>query len=210
MRHLTDWPRFREQQKRGLPISEGWERKKRKEPIRQPADLIVVDVQDNFSQYFSDRFVELLFDYCRTFQRVFQVWDGHEAEHPSHEFPGQTKTYEKHYGLDLDASDFEDYFMPDVEAQVKSDMSAGPLTPGKMYPEKRGAKIVYVGNKHEWFMCPKGLSELFSAMHRSGRKVVLVGGAYGECLEDVYQAAKAHGVDASINEQYTYSCLDKE
>ena len=36
-------------------------------------------------------------------------------------------------------------------------------------------------------------------------KVILAGGADGECLEDVYQAFLAFDIDAEINDKYTYS-----
>ena len=36
-------------------------------------------------------------------------------------------------------------------------------------------------------------------------KVILAGGADGECLEDVYQAFLAFGLNVRINRKYTYS-----
>ena len=207
---ITTMPRFVDSLDRGLIVSEGWQRKR--VPVKQVffADLIVVDVQDEFDNFFADKFIEDLFDYCRQFQRVFQVWDSHKTDRSSYEFPKQVRAVSKLYGFDVDSIDFDDYVMPDVAERMRLDITGKVLTKGTAYADKRGGAIVYVGGGHEWFWCPPQLTAMLKGIAKQKRKCVLVGGAAGECLEDVYQAARAFGVDAEINNNFTYSARDRE
>lgn len=195
---------------RGLIVSEGWQAKRKPTKEVFTADLIVVDVQDEFDDFFEDKFVERLFDYSRQFQRVFQVWDSHDAERSSYEFPNQVRSVSKLYGFDIDTVDFDDYVMPDVAAKLRSDIQNNALKKGTAYMEKRGGAIIYVGGGHKWFHCPAPLAAILKSLGKSRRKVYLAGGAFGECLEDIYQAAIAFGCVAEISKDYTYSAKDRE
>lgn len=203
-------PRFVDSLDRGLLVSEGWQSKRAKVKQVFPMDLVVVDVQDEFDNFFDDKYIEQLFDYSRQFQRVFQVWDSHKAERHSYEFPNQVRSVTKLFGFDADNVDFNNYVMPDVAARLRDDIKNKSLVKGTAYIDKRNGAIVYVGGGHEWFHCPAPLAAILKSIGQSKRKVMLVGGAAGECLEDVFQAARAFGCDAEIYEQLTYSAKDRE
>jgi hypothetical protein len=208
---ITKWPRFVEAHSRGLLVNEGWARKKQPAPKVLNADLVVVDVQDAFDRFFDDKFVESLFDKCRQYQRVYQVWDTTKQRAASHEFPNQVRSVSKRFGFKFDpATDAEDYLMPDVADRLREDIRDNKLVPGRTYVDKHGWAIVYVGNAHKWFYCPPELVHILKTLAAHQREVTFVGGAYGECLEDIYQAARGFGVKAALDKNYTYSAADKE
>ena len=60
--------------------------------------------------------------------------------------------------------------------------------------------ITFINNNHVWFHCPKKLYDLLKEL--KGREVVIVGGADGECLEDVVTTAESLGV--KIKRDYKY------
>jgi hypothetical protein len=63
--------------------------------------------------------------------------------------------------------------------------------------------LIYIGNNHKWFFVNEELVELFQKLR--GKKVILVGGASNECIEDLYIAAKSFNLKPVYNHQYIYS-----
>lgn len=194
--------------------------------------LIVVDVQKSFKKFFTDAYVDALKKYCEGFKKVYQIWDNHvdgknvdkdylydedpEAGHHSdlYDFPNQEEPIEKRYNYDVDADFYKNVLSDDVYKEVSQKEDAGELRKGDFFPTKEGTLIVFVGNNHRWYHMPKKLHELFEQFAEAQamneglgrvRDVVLVGGADGECLEDVEAAAQVMGVRIRKNSKYVYS-----
>lgn len=168
------------------------------------ADLIIVDVQESFSKFITDEYVRALYDYCKLFDRVYQVWDSIDQDKPTYNFPRQAYTVEKQYGFDLDTNNLSDYFMPHVATRILRLLDDG-FQQGDSFETKYGDLLVHVGAAHEWFLVPQELKELFRKMKVSGRPVYMAGGADNECLTDVFVAAKACGVNIYLSREYVYS-----
>jgi hypothetical protein len=52
-------------------------------------------------------------------------------------------------------------------------------------------------------LCKRGISQFISKIKR--KKVIVVGGADSECLEDIYISAKSFNLNPVYNHQYIYS-----
>lgn len=76
---------------------------------------------------------------------------------------------------------------------------------GNGFRYNNGDLVVDTDNAHDTFKVPKKLEE----MSKTISNVILIGGAYGECLEDVEAALKYLGVKTMINNSLTYSAKDK-
>jgi len=197
--------------------------------------LIVVDVQKSFHDFFTDNYVNELKKYCNEFSKVYQIWDNHhlgknvdkdylydeDPEIPVHKdlyhFPNQSDLIEKRYNYDVDADFYKNVLDSNTYEEVKSKEDANELKKGDFFPTKEGTLIVYVGNNHIWYHMPKKLHELFAEVAQAQsinenmkevNDVILVGGADGECLEDVETAAKSMGVRLKRNERYIYSATN--
>ena len=194
--------------------------------------LIVVDVQKSFKEFFTDNYVKELKKYCNRFNRVYQIWDNHvdgknvdkdylydeDPEVPDHDdlynFPNQIDLIEKRYNYDVDADFYKKVLSEDTYKEVKSKEDSDDIKIGDVFPTKEGTLIVYVGNNHVWYHIPKKLHELFTEVVDAQNlneglnevnDVILVGGADGECLEDIEIAAKSMGVHLKMNKDYIYS-----
>lgn len=171
------------------------------------ADLIIVDVQSEFSKFFTKEYIRALFEYCKQFDRVYQVWDVTEAYKPTYTFPKQADAVSKEYGFNFDKFDdgtyqLSDIFLHGIEHQYIEAKERG-FKQGDSFKTRNGNLLVYIGAKHKWFMCPPLLLQLFNKLRT--RVVYMVGGADGECLTDVYVAAKACGVNVVFAKEYVYS-----
>lgn len=174
------------------------------------SDLMIVDVQENFSKFFSEKYVEELKKYCKGFARVYQIYDNMELDEPTYEFPNEVNAYDKQFGFDLQPEYAHEYFMPAIAEKIVNQ----EYTQGDGFEMKDGRIAIYVGAQHEWFLVEDNLVSLFNTLKSQGRKLILVGGAgsviggsetSGECLTDIYQAAKYFGIDVEINEGYVYT-----
>jgi uncharacterized protein YjlB len=74
------------------------------------------------------------------------------------------------------------------------------LKKGDIFNTKEGTYIVYIGNNHQWYHCPKKLYDLLTSL--KGKEVTIVGGADGECLEDIVTTAET--LDVKIKRDYKY------
>ena len=192
--------------------------------------LIIVDVQKSFSKFFSEKYVSELKKYCNKFNRVYQIWDNHhlgqnvdkdylydeDPEIPVHNdlyhFPNQKELIEKRYNYDVNADFYKRVLDEDVYEEVKKKEENNELKQGDHFPTKEGTIIVFIGNNHRWYHMPKKLHELFMEITEAQnedlseiRNVYLVGGADGECLDDVEVAAEIMGVQIKRNPKYIYS-----
>jgi hypothetical protein len=197
--------------------------------------LIIVDVQKSFKKYFTDEYLDSLKKYCNSFKKVYQIWDNHvdgknvdkdylydddpqiNSHNDLYDFPNQEDLIEKRYNYDVDADFYKKVLSDDVYREVSEKEDAGQLRKGDFFPTKEGTLIIFVGNNHRWYHMPKKLHSLFEEFAEAQsinesigkvRDVVLVGGADGECLEDIKTAAKAMGVHIKMDRGYIYSATN--
>lgn len=192
--------------------------------------LIIVDVQESFKKFFNELYLSKLKKYCNKFNRVYQIWDNHhlgqnvdkdylydrDPEIPVdgdlYHFPNQKDLIEKRYNYDVNADFYKKVLDDDVYEEVKNKEERDELKQGDHFPTKEGTIIVFIGNNHRWYHMPKKLHELFMEITEAQnedlseiRNVFLVGGADGECLDDVEVAAEIMGVQIKRNPKYIYS-----
>lgn len=183
-------------------------------------DILIVDVQEPFKEYFGDEYVIKLNEYCQDYKRVYQIWDSTKATQADYIFPNQVAEYEKKYGGKLNINDVEQIFTEPMWDVVKKKLEAIPTT-GDMFETSTGESFIYCGGKtldnkigHSWFLCPKELMLLFKSFKKQERHIILVGGAgspennhtlNGECLYDIYLTLKTLGVNVEINNDLVYS-----
>lgn len=167
-------------------------------------DLVIVDVQEQYKQYFSERYVVELQKYCEDFKRVFQIWDSKDTDKTDYVFPNQVATYEKQYGKELRLDNVEQFFTQAMWHEIKKKLELVP-DEGDMFETINGEAWVYIENKHKWFLCPKDMCKLFKDFVRQQRQIILVGGAANECLQDIIVTMKAFGVKVSYDMKFVYS-----
>ena len=183
--------------------------------------LIIVDVQKSFKKFFSEMYLNELNKYCKHFNTVYQIFDNHvdgknvdkdylyddEPEIPIHDdlyhFPNQKDIIEKRYNYDVDADFYKKILDKEVYDKISDMEESKSLKKGDIFPTKEGTFIVYVGNKHKWHHLSKKLYELLLIL--KNKTVTIVGGADGECLEDIYTSALSLGVNIKRDHRYIWS-----
>ena len=181
--------------------------------------LIIVDVQKSFKKFFNDRYLSELNKYCKEFSKVYQIWDNHsDGKNPDTDFQyeerpdienkddlykwnNQTDIIEKRYNYDVDVDFYKKILDQNTFNHIKSKENS--LKQGDSFKTTEDTIIVFIGNNHKWFHCPKKLYDLFLTL--KGKEVVMVGGADDECLEDLMVTAKILGVNLMENKRYIYS-----
>ena len=156
--------------------------------------LVIVDVQKEFDEYIQHDLVDALSNYAEKFDTVYQIWDTHNnTVAPTHSFPGQVDSVPKKYG--------KKHFSDDVKKFIEKIKNSSEE--GRTFKlDNDEGYIVRVKNNHDWFYVNPEIVELISKL--KGNKVILAGGADGECLEDVYQTFLSFGLKIHINKKYTY------
>lgn len=173
-------------------------------------DLVIVDVQEQFKEYFSERYLVELKEYCKDYKRVFQIWDSNDTTKPDYVFPNQTAAYQKEYGKELDNHNADLFFTQAQWPEIQKKLENVP-DEGDMFETINGEAWVYVENNHKWFLCPKELCTLFKEFVRQQRQIILVGGAgpideqSGECLKDLFICMKSFGVNVSTDYKFMYT-----
>lgn len=195
--------------------------------------LLIVDVQSNFKKYFPNDpngFINKLDKYCEDFPSgttslsgVYQIWDSNRSkdkvkvqgkeESPKprvHIFKNQKDLLEKKFGVKKFYQDFEGGFNEWIKTIFDTTTLNNFLSKKNKFKEGDAFKVknkneflIYIGNNHKWFYVNSELVDLFQKL--KNKKVVVVGGAESECLEDVYIALKSFGVIPMYNHQYIYS-----
>ena len=183
--------------------------------------LIIVDVQKSFRKYFSEMYLNELKKYCNNFQNVYQLWDNHvngknvdkdylynkTPEIPIHKdlyhFPNQKELIEKRYNYKVDADFYKKILDKEVYQEISDKEDRKELKKGDIFPTKEGTYIVYVGNNHKWHHLSKKLYDLLTTL--KDREVTIVGGADGECLEDIVITAESLGVKIKRDYKYIYT-----
>lgn len=167
-------------------------------------DLVICDVQEQYKEYFTERYLLELNKYCEDYVRVFQIWDNNKTDKPDYIFPHQVGAYDKQYGLKLDINTAEQFFTPAMWPEIKAKIENVP-NEGDLFETMYGDAWVWVDNKHQWFLIPKHLVDLFKSFVQQERKIILVGGATQECLQDVLVAMKAYNVNVTTEPKFLYS-----
>ena len=183
--------------------------------------LIVVDVQKSFKKYFTDKYLNELNKYCDGFDEVYQIWDNHsegtdvdkdylydsnpnvELNDDLYVFPNQIDLIEKRYRYDVDVDFYKKILDEKTFKDMKQKEDNGLLKRGDIFSTNQGNILVYIGNNHVWFDCPKKLYNLFSKL--KGKDVIIVGGSKDECLLDVEACAIAIGVIIKKDSKFIYS-----
>jgi len=157
--------------------------------------LVIVDVQKEFDEYIQHDLVDALSEYAEKFDTVYQIWDTHNnSVAPTHSFPGQIDSVPKKFG--------KKHFSDEVQEYIKNLKASS--TNGRTFKlSDDEGYVVRVKNNHDWFYVNPEIAKLIHEL--KGRKIILAGGADGECLEDIYQAFLAFGLNVHINKKYTYS-----
>lgn len=190
--------------------------------------LIIVDVQKSFHDFFTDNYLRELKKYCKKFDKVYQIWDNHvdgknvdkdylydenpddEDNHEDlYEFPNQVDLIEKRYNYDVTVEFYKPVLDENEYEEIKRKEDSGELVRGDIFHTNEDTIIVYIGNNHRWFHCPKTIYDLFmeitEAQVDDKTEVTIVGGADQECILDVEVTAKALGVTFNSNKNYIYS-----
>lgn len=156
--------------------------------------LVIVDVQKEFDEYIQHDLVDGLSSYAEKFDRLYQIWDTHDDTNgPTHSFPGQVDSIPKKFG--------KKHFSPEVKEFIKRVKDSSEE--GRTFKLSEGeGYVVRVDNNHDWFYVNPEIVKLILTIKDD--EVILAGGADGECLEDVYQAFLAFGLNVKINKKYTY------
>jgi hypothetical protein len=183
--------------------------------------LIIVDVQKSFRKFFSEMYLNELKKYCNNFQNVYQLWDNHvngknvDKDYlydetpviPIHKdlyhFPNQKELIEKRYNYKVDADFYKKILDKEVYNEISDKEDNSLLKKGDIFPTKEGTYIVYVGNNHKWHHLSKKLYDLLLSLRNE--TVTIVGGADGECLEDIYTAALSLGVKIKRDWKFIYT-----
>ncbi len=191
--------------------------------FNQESILVIIDVQKSFSEFFTDNYVKELKKYCKSFDKVYQIYDNHvegknpekdylyEAEPDSpisgdmYSFPNQVDIIEKRYRYDVEIDFFKNELDVDLYKKIREREKNKDLKVGDYFETKNGTLLVFINNNHNWFECPKKLYNLLESW--KDRKIVMVGGADRECFTDVEITAKSLGVKVERNDNFIYSAL---
>jgi len=175
--------------------------------------LLIVDVQSNFKKYFPNdpnSYLKRLDAYCEDFPVVYQIWDSNRGSKPTYKFKNQKDFVEKKFGVKSLYSKFKGGFDEWIQTIFDEKTLNQFLSKKNKFKEGDAFKIkdkneflVYIGNNHKWFYVNEELVSLFQKLR--GKKVIVVGGADSECLEDIYISAKSFNLNPVYNHQYIYS-----
>jgi hypothetical protein len=159
--------------------------------------------------------------YCKNFQKVYQIFDNHvdgkqvDKDYlydetpviPIHKdlyhFPNQKELIEKRYNYKVDADFYKKILDKEVYKEISDKEDRKELKKGDIFPTKEGTYIVYVGNNHKWHHLSKKLYDLLLSL--KNKTVTIVGGADGECLEDIVTSAETLGVKIKRDYKYIYT-----
>lgn len=177
--------------------------------------LLIVDVQKSFKKFFTEKYVKEIFNYCKEFSEVYQIWDNHNInndkdylydlnpEKPNSndfwKFPNQIDIIEKRYNYDVNLS----FYKSIISKKDFEFFSRKKLSVGETIKTTKGTIIVYVGNNHKFFHVPKKLYNLFSKMN--GNQITIIGGSDSECLQDIFTSATSMKLNIKRNESYIYT-----
>ena len=181
--------------------------------------LLIVDFQSDYKKYFPsdpNGYIKKLDKYCEEFPEddelkgVYQIWDSNRGSKPTYKFKNQKDLIEKKYGVKKFYSKYKGgfnewiYYIFDDKTLEKFSAKKNKFKEGDAFKIKnKNEFLVYIGNNHKWFYVNEELVELFNKFRN--KKIIVVGGAESECIEDVYVALKSFNSTPVYNHQYIYS-----
>lgn len=167
------------------------------ENIQKQDYLIIVDVQEEFCEYIPNGMIKNIFDYCVNFNTVYQIWDNNDNQiNPSYIFPNEKNNIVKKFGT---------RFSTELEDTVKYLNDKYPTAnEGDLFDfDDINSFVVKVNNNHGWFYIPEKMANVFNEL--KNKNVRLIGGAYNECIKDVYIAMCAFKINVDYDKRYIYS-----
>ena len=158
--------------------------------------MVVCDFQKEFSQFIPKGMLDALIGQCNNFHTVYQIWDSNQASKPSYTFPNEKQAIIKKFGTK---------FSDELEDTVKKLHQKYPDSKeGDIFEfDDIDSYVVRVTNNHGWFYIPEKMAKVFKTL--KDKQVTLVGGAFTECIKDVYEAMKAFGVKVKYDKRFIYS-----
>lgn len=177
------------------------------EAVDNSTALIIVDVQESFSKYINDEYLDVLVKYCENFDRVYQIYDTHDQEEPTWQFPNQYSICGKKYikkplGEWSDKELKIEFHAIDLERNKK--LIADPVKDDYLI-SKDNAVWLYVGNEHKWFKMETVLQDMLKDLKSFNLEPVIVGGSDGACYSDILIACKYVGLKTTSDYKYIYS-----
>ncbi len=179
--------------------------------------LYIIDVSKHFSKFFTEQYLRRLKNHCHNYRNVIQVWDNHSDGKPDDDgylydpnfpspisddlytFPNQTEIIEKRYTHQPK----DEYIKELLGNEVFKDIIPEKLKKGQSFRTLKDTLLVYIGNNHKWFHCPKKLEN--TLLKSKGKKIHLVGGAETECYEDIIITAQSLGIEPYQDHRFIYS-----
>ncbi|MNC09416.1 hypothetical protein D3C75_570390 [compost metagenome] len=158
---------------------------------------MIVDVQREFIKFINQNLLNNIKNYIEEnkWANIVVLVDENKetCTIPEWMSNSSTKIVHKKYTTTKDESIYNDIELGEAEK----------VDDGFIYDD--GKVVVDTDNAHDNFVIPKELQEISKLL----TDVVLIGGAAGECLEDVEEALKYLKVKVEINKTFTYSAKDK-
>lgn len=164
--------------------------------------LLIVDVQKEFGDFIPKGFVNALIEYSKKFHTVYQIWDSNEDQKsPSYTFANQKLAVIKKFGTK---------FSDELEETVaKLNKKYPNAKEGDVFKfDDVNSYVVRVKNNHGWFYVPEKMANLFKSL--KGKNVIVCGGAWNECLKDVYEAMESFGILVKYDKRYIYSAKNNK
>jgi len=173
-----------------------------------PKVLVIVDVQEDFCEFFPCDYLKKIKWFAGQFETVYQIWDSNDdIQSPSYEFENQVDTIVKKYGGDVDESDMEG-MTDDSRERFASDHKNEDYS-GR-YEFKTGEVLFFIGMGegeepgHMWFRVSKEYMNFLNELQRLNADVVLVGGGKWECIYDVEITLQESGINYNYNDELVF------
>lgn len=164
-------------------------------------DLIIVDVLDEFDEYFSDEYIKELNKYTEKFSRVFQICDNTKSK--KYIFKNQISVFNKEYNNTLDINDVDYYFLPQYRNDIRNKLINIP-DEGEIFKTIHNDYWLYLG-KEKWFFCNNQLINFFERLKKQQRSVIIVGKDIDDKIDDIYYIMTQIGVNVKYNKKYNYT-----
>ena len=176
--------------------------------------LLIVDVQDCFSNFFTEKYLEKLIEHCELFSNVYQIIDVTDYPEQSYNFPNQIQVLEKEYGGEIPIEQASDCFSGEVLENYLTALDEylnKGIEEGIYWKMNNGDYYFYIGGKdnngigHNWFICPEKLYNFFISIKNRNIELEVVGGAQYECLYDITTILDALDIKYKENSELIYS-----
>jgi hypothetical protein len=162
--------------------------------------LMVVDIQEEFQKCISNEYLKDVRKYVRTgkWDKIIIVVDinNDKAYIPRWLDRCADNLITKRFGGDLGY--LKELILEEEMIVEKEDISWRSTYNHHL--------TIAINNGHETFEVPKELENISNQL--KNKKVTLIGGCEGECLQDIYETLLYFEVKPKINEKYTYSGHD--